>query len=271
VKPLVLFALRACAVILLVSAIARAGEAATAATPAPPRAHLRPLVCKKALDPPDRQVSVTAVMRPVQGTEAMAIKFDLLERSPGLAAFTAPRAGDLGTWISPVRPTLGKRAGDVWVLSKPVANLPAPASYRFRVSFRWTGAAGKVLATAERDTRWCSEPELRPDPLVQSIRIEPVPDHPKQAKYTVVIRNAGATAAGPFQLEFAPADGVGVKTRTIQRLGGHVSRNEVFTGRACTSTTAPTVTLDPEHVVDDLSVDNDVLAVPASCPVLTTR
>jgi hypothetical protein len=255
----------------LACVLACASLASYAASPAPPRARLRSFVCQRALDPPGREVSVTAVMRPVPGTAAMALRFDLLQRLQSASSFSAVRGGDLGAWISPSNRSLGQRPGDTWVLAKPVVDLPAPATYRFRVTFRWTGADGKVLQSVERQTRSCREPELRADLLVRSIQLAPLPNHPRQAQYTAVVRNAGSTAAGPFQVQFAPADGVGVKSHTVERLQPHATIREVFVGRACTALDAPTVTADPQHAVDDFDLSNNALQVPATCPESTTR
>jgi hypothetical protein len=238
---------------------------------APSRARLRAFACHVALDPVGRAVSVQAVMRPVPGTQSMQLRFDLLERRAGVMSYSEVRGGDLGMWVAPADPTLGTRSGDVWILSHPVRDLVAPASYRFRVVFRWLGAGGRLLASVERSTRACRQPELRPDLVVRSIVVAPIADHPKEAAYRVTIANRGATAAGPFTLVFAPADRFGVSTRTIGRLGAHRTRTELFTGRACSAMTAPTVTVDPQHEVDDPDLANNVLLVPPTCPRVTSR
>jgi hypothetical protein len=256
---------------VLLAASACAPFAASAATPGPMRARLRGFVCQHALDPPARAVSVQAVMRPVQGTTAMALKFDLLQRLKGSATFSDLHAGDLGTWVTPKQANLGQRAGDVWVLAHPVADLPAPADYRYKVAFRWTGAHGKVLATVTRTSGACFQPELRPDLLVSEIDIAPVADHPRQALYTATIQNAGGTPAGPFEITFTPADGSPAKSHTVQRLRPHGTRQEVFFGQVCTATYAPTIAVDPQHIVDDLDFTNNGLTVGPTCPAQTLR
>lgn len=238
--------------------------------PAPSRARLRAFECRTALDPASRLVSVQAVMRPVPGTAAMQLRFELLERPAGAGPFSPVRGGDLGTWVSPSDATLGRRSGDVWIFNHPVRDLAAPAVYRFRVTFRWLGTGGRRLAEVQRTSRTCRQPELRPDPSVDSIAITPVPGHPKQAQYRVTIANRGARPVGPLQLTFAPADGLQVRRRTISRVGAHRTLTETFTGRACAPATAPTVTVAVQQPLDDLDPGDDTLSVPASCPELTT-
>jgi hypothetical protein len=230
-----------------------------------PRARLRRFVCQRALDPPARAVSVTAMMRPLPGTLKMALRFELLAKSKSHGSYRALTGGDLGTWISPANPTLGQRAGDVWILNKQVVDLAAPASYRFRVFFRWSGAHNHVLGTAMRDSSTCVQPELRPDLLVQSIDVQAVSGRPSEDRYVATIRNAGATAAGMFDVWFSPGDGQDVKTRFLpDGLGARSNVKVSFLGPACTSTSTPTVTVDPKDEVDDYNWANNSLT--AVCP-----
>ena len=125
------------AALVLGAAVLGAAPAAAEA----PRAELSNFFCQTAWSPLNRQISVTAVMRPEPGTERMELRFELLRRLPGYRRFEPVRGGDLGKWIHPNDPTLGQRTADVWKLQKQVAELYAPAVYRFRVTFRWIFAA----------------------------------------------------------------------------------------------------------------------------------
>lgn len=229
---------------------------------APPRAELQAFTCRNGLDPAQRSVSVTAVMRPLVGTWHLAVKFDLLV-SRGTAPAKALRAGDLGVWITPDNPTLGELPADVWNLQKSVVELSAPASYRFRVQFRWKDQQHHVLGTVVRYSRRCEERELRPDLLVRSISVSAA-NQPNRDLYGAVIANAGNSAAGPFEVLFAPADGSGTITRTVSLLAAHSSRVEDFVGPVCSASTAPTITVDSAHQVDNLDRSNTALT--ASCP-----
>lgn len=144
--------------------LAHAGVRRTALTAdATPRVQLSGLVCHTAAQQSQRSISVRASMRPVVGTEKLEIRFELLSRpGPGIPFAQVSGAG-LGTWTSPPNPTLGQRPGDVWLVSHSVSNLPAPAIYRYRVSFRWIGAGGRALATHSRVSANCDQPALGGD------------------------------------------------------------------------------------------------------------
>ena len=244
-----------------------AGPAASVAAATPPRSQLAGFACTHALDPGERAVSVDAVMRPLAGTRKLAIRIDLLQRSPGLPVQTV-QGGDLGLWKSPANPTLGRLPGDVWRLQKSVYNLDVPFTYQFRVSFRWTGTHGKVLGTATRYSRTCGQRELRPDLLVTSITVDPIAGHPNKQLYTAVIADQGLTGAGPFQVLFAPGDNSPPMTTTISFLGAGKSRTLTFVGPVCDPANPPTVSADSASQVDDFNRANNVMS--AVCPATTS-
>jgi hypothetical protein len=221
-----------------------AGGAAGAMTP---RAQLRDFACQSALDPGNRSVSVTAVMRPVPGTKHMSVRFDLLSAQPG-AAPTAIHSGDLGRWIKPPNPTLGQLAGDVWNVQKQVVPL----------------ARNRILDQSQQLSRRCDQRELRPDLLVQSITVTPLPNQPHNDLYTAVIANQGNSAAGPFAVLFAPGDGSATTTDTIALLRAHSTQSLAFVGPLCATATAPTITADSALQIHDLNRANNALT--ATCP-----
>jgi CARDB len=246
-------------------ALARAplGPATAAGVNVPPRARLTHFACQPALDPGNRSVSVRAVMRPLAGTQRLAVRFELLQRI-GSAPPTIVRAGDLGVWVSPSNPTLGRLPGDVWRLDKTVIDLDAPATYQFRVLFRWTGPSGTVLGSAVRYSRKCRQPELRPDLAVTSLAVTPVAGSPSQDLYTAVIANRGLTAAGPFEVLFVPGGSAAATTDSIPFLGAGHRLTLSFTGPVCNPGDPPSVTADAAHEVDDYNRANNVAT--AVCP-----
>src|SRR5436305_4954201 len=185
--------------------------------------HLRGFSCQRAVRPVARTVSVTAVMRPVKGTKKMALRFELLTRTRAAAPWSSISGGDLGSWVSPSNPTLGQRPGDVWILHKSVIDLAAPATYRYKVSFRWTGTHGHTLATTGRWSPTCNQPELRPDLLVQSIDVQPIDGKPNLSRYVATVANNGATAARFFRVELTPGGGQAPRYHSISLLGAHRS------------------------------------------------
>jgi hypothetical protein len=236
---------------------------AAAVAKALPRATLSGFTCQRALDPPSRSVAVKAIMRPVTGTRSLSLKFELTEQAGG-ASRTLNGAGDLGVWLTPRDATLGRRSGDVWELTKSVSNLDAPAGYRFRVTFRWLGAHGRVLSTAVRQTGRCTQRELRPDLLVRGVTVAAIAHHPHKQRYTAVIADRGATGAGPFDILFTPGDGSAPLTKTIAHLAARSSVRVSFVGPACSAASPPTVVADSTSQVDDYDRDNNALTV--TCP-----
>jgi hypothetical protein len=247
--------------------VAATGGANAAAVNQPVRAHLRGFVCQHALEPSQRLVSVVAVMRPLTGTERLEMRFELMSRAPGSAAYGYVHGGDLGTWISPPKQpiTLGTRPGDVWSLNHPVADLPAPASYRFRVTFRWIGAHGRVLGDAVRESPRCAQPELRPDLQAVAFVAKPIPNKPKRDSYVATITDDGLTGAGPFDVEFT--DGTIVKNQAVTHIKAHQTLMLNFEGPLCDSTAPPTITIDPTQQVDDYNRTNNSLT--ATCALTT--
>jgi hypothetical protein len=250
--------------------LAVAAGPAVAATTAPPSTELRTFVCQHALDPPARAVSVQAVMRPVAQTAKMQMRFDLLRQKPG-HAFVVVRGRNLGSWISPQDPTLGQSPGDVWVVNHPVVNLSAPATYRFRVTFRWLGSSGQVLSTAVQSSPNCYQPELRPDLLVRSLSVNPISSGPSagQTAYTAVIANRGSTAAGSFLVEFTDGDGAS-QTAQIASIGAHATTKHRFVAAPCSAGSTLTVTVDPANTVDEYDLANNTFTMACPAPAATT-
>jgi CARDB len=236
---------------------------ASGASGADPRAKLRGFVCQTALYPANRGIAVTSVMRPLAHTMHMAVRFQLLERQSKSGPALPVVYGDLGKWIYPKDRTLGQRAGDQFIVPKQISDLSAPAYYRFKVSFRWIGAHNHVIGTAVRSTPLCFQPELRPDLLVKSITVKPDQQNLSRDIYVARIRNAGATAAGPFAVQFA-ANGH-TRDKAIQRLGPHSGQTVTFLGPLCNSSSPPAITVDPDNQVPaDLNRANNTLT--ATCP-----
>jgi len=240
------------------------GSASGASAPAP-RDQVRSFVCQKALDPPTRAVSVQAVMRPVTGTAKMQMRFDLMRKTRAGAPFKVVRGQFLGSWLAPDNSTLGQRPGDVWIVNHPVVGLPAPATYRFRVSFRWLGSSGQQLLSAVQSSSACYQPELRADLLVRSLTVTPLASG--QAAYVAEIANRGLTAAGPVEVDLAGV-GAGKQAETLGSVGPKSTARERFVAPACTPGANLVVTVDPSHTIDEYDFTNNVLTMP--CPPSAT-
>ena len=137
----------------------------------------------------------------------------------------------------------------------------APASYRFSVTFRWTGQHAKILDTRLRLSNLCHQPELRPDLTVNSISVATDPSHPKLEDYTAFIGDPGETGAGPFTVQLS--DGGAIRDKTIQHIDAHSTRTVVLVGPDCDAAQPPTVTVDPTDQVDVYSRSQATMT--ASC------
>ena len=242
----------------------------SAASASPPRAHLRGFVCQRAVDPLRRSISIDAVMRPLPGTRRMELAFDLLRRVRQNGPWGVVGGGGLPWQTAGGSPPLGQNPGDVWSVIDTDKRLLPPAVYRYRVTFRWIIRNRLTPETKVLLSPKCFEPELRPDLMVDSITVGSVPGKPNQDRYTALIRNRGATGTGAFQIEFAlpSAAGMAPRFRTVSGLAAHSSVSESFIGPACTSSTAPTITVDPGGKIDDYDRANNSLT--AACPSVTT-
>jgi len=248
-----------------VCALALGSGTAAAATTTPSNDQLRSFVCQTALDPPARAVSVQAVMRRLAGTSKMQMKFELLRQTKPHTRFVSVHGRGLGNWISPTDPTLGQQPGDVWILNHPVVDLAAPATYKYRVTFKWIGAQGQTLGTAVQPSPTCYQPELRADLLVRSLSVTAITSGAAAGEwaYTAQIANRGLTGAGPVGVVFAATGSVPVPA-TVAWVGAKSSTRQRFVAPPCTAGSTLTVTVDPMQTIDEYDYANNVLTM--VCP-----
>jgi hypothetical protein len=126
-----------------------------AGMPAPPPA---PAVtasveqCIPSVNQADRSVTFTAQMTAVEGTQRMAIQFEVQERSPTDTAYHTVVAPGLSDWRS------SEQRVKIYKYVKQVTNLAAPAVFRAQVRYRWLDARGHVIKRAQRRTPVCVQP-----------------------------------------------------------------------------------------------------------------
>ncbi|MFL5859068.1 MAG: hypothetical protein ACJ77L_20360, partial [Solirubrobacteraceae bacterium] len=87
-----------------------------------------------------------------KATTRMEIRFDLLRADPG-GEFERVDAPGLAIWNRAEKGVVDYR------YRKRVENLPAPASYRALVRFRWRKSGGGVLRREHALTEVCEQPE----------------------------------------------------------------------------------------------------------------
>ena len=241
---------------ILIGALGAAALALPAsATAATQRTYSAPLVsCTTGLLPTQRSLEVDAVMRPIGRAARMALRLDLLQRTPQTGAYARIGGPGLGIWKR------SHKNVPSFELDQRVDNLAAPASYEMRVSFRWYSASGKVLRTSHRTTKACHEPDLRPNLKIRSVIVTPPATKPGQWHYTVVVRNGGGGPAGPFNVSYSPT-GRPVQTLPIAGLGAATQSRVTFAGPACDSASPPTFAVDPSNQVQESNeADNSATA-----------
>ncbi len=155
--------------------------------------------CTTSALPTKRVAAFVGSMPAMSGSMRMQMRFDLQRRwadeklwhkVPGLQGF--------GIWET-AQPG---RAG--FVYHKSVDGLQVPASYRAIVRFRWYRPDGTVARHVRKRTAACVQPDLRADLVAGGVRAV-LDVRPAFAIYTVLVRNDGRSAAGPFAVRVAGA------------------------------------------------------------------
>lgn len=155
--------------------------------------------CQTSSLPAERVAAFVGSMPAIDGAERMQMRFELQRRRPGEKRWRPVRGlQGFGVWES----ADPGRAG--FVFHKRVDGLVVPATYRALVRFRWSRSGGQIVRRAHRRTRACKQPDLRPDLVAGSLRAV-LDARPALAVYTLVVRNDGRAAAGPFAVRVAGA------------------------------------------------------------------
>jgi hypothetical protein len=208
-------------------------------------ASVKVVDCTPALDPGARSVTFDARVRASRGSDRMQVRFTLQVRDAGIGT----------RWRKVVAPGF-----EEWLTSasgvhrysytRTIQNLTAPASYRTVVRFRWLDEDGLVLRGARVRSAQCRQPDMRPDLVPLVLDVAPGVDADSY-RYRAVVRNAGRTAAGPFDVAFGDA------TEHVSGLEPGERRAVTFTGPACAAETL--LRVDPDDVVDERDEDDNVL------------
>jgi hypothetical protein len=177
-------------------AVAAAAPAARAAPPPKLAATLES--CHTSALPVERVASFVASMPAYAPATRLHIRFDLERRRPGERYWRRVRAAGFGVWERSDPRVAG------FVFRKRVNGLPVPASYRAVVRFRWIAGDGSVVRRASGRTPACVQQDLRPDLVPGALEAAPHVQ-PGLAIYTLVVRNDGRSAAGPFSVRVGSA------------------------------------------------------------------
>ncbi len=112
--------------------------------------------CATAGGASERAASFAGDMTAMNGASRMAMRIELLERTPGETGYRPVLAPGVGAWhyADP-----GVKA---YKHIEQFANLSAPASYRALISFRWDGPHGRAIRRDERRSPRCQQPAPAP-------------------------------------------------------------------------------------------------------------
>ncbi len=189
--------------------------------------------------PAGRVASFVGSMPTITGDERMRMRFGLERLGPRDARWRRVRGVPaFGTWET-AEPG---RAG--FVFHKRVEGLLIPASYRVVVHFRWEAAGGRVVRRALRRSGACSQPDLRPN-LVPGTLTAIFDARPGLAVYSLVVRNSGRSASGPFRVRVG---GAGV---AVAGIGAQQQRTVLVVSPICLAGTTTLAEVDVDGQVDE--------------------
>jgi len=194
----------------------------------------------------ERSATFSATVDAVPGTSTMSVAFDLYEQTTTTSPYVAVSAAGFGLWQS------SNRAIASFTANENVVDLPAPASFRALVRYRWLSRSGHVIRRAERVTKACVETAPEPDLFI--VQITHAAGSPARTTelYNVAIRNRGPGSADPFEVAFS----VGATPLADQQVAGLAPRSGTtvqFSGPRCTAGSTITAQIDPANAISEPS------------------
>jgi hypothetical protein len=215
--------------------------AAPASASAAPPASVKLLKCS--VD--EHEAAFYARMRQVEGSERMALRVTLLERT-GVEGYRRVKVPGLRRW------RWSKPGVGAFGYRQVVKNLPEHATHRARVDFRWYDAEGAVIERATRRSRACRQFEELPNLVAEIVRLGR-PDKGVR-RYEARVSNTGEAPVTGARVRLT-VDGDVVETRTIAILAPGDARTIVFRGPACRR--AVRAEVDPDKAITESSEDDN--------------
>jgi hypothetical protein len=140
-------------------ALLAAGVLAQAPAPAPaPAVTASVEECVPSVNQAERSATFVAQMTAVVGTQHMAMRIEVQERTPTEPTFHTIVAPGLGIWRT------SEQGVKVYKYVKELTNLAAPAAFRVQVHYRWLDERGRVIKHAQRRSPACLQPVDIPQP-----------------------------------------------------------------------------------------------------------
>jgi hypothetical protein len=232
---------------LLIAATLAAAVSAAPAQAALP--SVKVAECRTGKTPEMRLATFEGRMRTIKGAVRMAMRFELLEHTPGSEP-RAVAAPGLDEWRK-------SRVGvKDFTYAQTIKGLPSGATYSTAVQFRWYSVKGKVLRKLERRSGTCVQDGDLPNLVLGAVRFAPGAT-PKTAVYTVSVGNTGQGVAKNVAVSLI-ADGKLLDTETISELKAGEYKTVKFNGPHCSRLRA---IADPQLVVPEtVEEDNQLRA-----------
>jgi hypothetical protein len=181
-------------------------------------------------------------MLTVAGTQRMAMRFTLLERTSA-TGFEPVKAPGLGRWRRS-RPGVG-----TFGYRQLVKGLPQNAIHKMRVDFRWYGTDGEVLSRARRKSRACRQFVALPNLGVAIVGSAPTRVRGVR-RYRVRVANSGRASVTGATLRFW-VDGSVLDTVAVGPLAVGQQRVIGFRGPVCSGSVRAEA--DPDGVIVESS------------------
>lgn len=240
---------------VLLFAGALAGPARAAAPATPPKLAATLERCTTSPLPVERLASFVGSM-PARGRAArMQMRFELERKRDGQRRWRRLKAEGFGVWERADPKVAG------FVFTKRVTGLPVPASYRALVRFRWVVAGGRTVKRAHARTRACRQPDLRPNLVPGALIAALDVQQPGMARYTLVVRNTGRSAAAPFSVR------VGAGSAEVGELPAGQERAVEVVAPACLAPLAILVRVDADRRVEESQERGNGARRPCPLPV----
>jgi hypothetical protein len=192
----------------------------------------------------NRYAIFASQMTQVAGGRTMAVSFVLQERTAGSAAFSPVSAPGFGAWVS------SQRGVAIFTYDHEVTALPAPAAFRVVVRARWIDRRHRVIHRATILSPVCRQPLLQPDLAIGEPLARSAGTQPGTVVYSVVVRNLGTAAAGPFQVSLS-IGGVALPAVAVASLGVDSTQLVEFTGPRCAAGSTLVATADSGDAVTE--------------------
>lgn len=206
--------------------------------------------CRTGKTPEMRLATFNGRMRTVKGAVRMAMRFQLLEHTPGSDDPQPVDAPSLAIWR---RSRVGVKD---FTYSQTIKGLSSGVTYSALVQFRWYNAKGKAIRKLERESGTCVQDGALPNLVLTSVRVAPGSTE-KTAVYTVAVANTGQGDARSVPVSLI-VDGKLLDTQTVSELKAGESKTVKFNGPHCARLRA---IADPERVVPEtVEEDNQLRA-----------